>query len=105
MGCDVRQLAAEGGVGAGFGVFGRWRVVVQLVSRWGGMVLPARVGVGDVRDVAGRTLPGQRFVGLGSLGWWCPAVLVRVVFRWQRRLFDEAGEIYDVCPLPTSAAC
>ncbi len=55
MGCDVRHLGAEGVVGAGFGVFGRCWVVVQLVSRWGGVVLAARVGVGDVRDVAGRT--------------------------------------------------
>ena len=46
MGCDVRHLAAEGVAGTGFGVFGRCRVVVQLVSRWGGMVLPARGGGG-----------------------------------------------------------
>ena len=58
-----RHLGAEGVAGTGFGVFGRCRVVVQLVSRWGGMVLAAPgVGVGDVQDVAGRTLPGCRVV-------------------------------------------
>ena len=46
MGCDVRHLGAEGVAGTGFGVFGRCRVVVQLVSRWGGMVLAARGGGG-----------------------------------------------------------
>ena len=40
-----------------------------------GWFLRPGVWVSDVRDVAGRTCSGQRFVGLGSLGW-CPAVLV-----------------------------
>ena len=62
MGCDVRHLAAEGVVGAGAAVFGRCRVVVQLVRGAVGWFCRPGVGVGDVRDVAGRTLPGRRVV-------------------------------------------
>lgn len=62
MGCDVRHLGAEGGgVGAGFGgVRGAPGGSAGFAVGWDG--LPARGGVGDVRDVAGRTLPGRRVV-------------------------------------------